>query len=107
MNTELLSKAFENFMKDSFHQAAISSTKASWGGSEYCVELFDDGTYRVLWSGNIGNAYESTGVILGIPSLDDEEWDGTEENEEDAYYGYAEELMKDKFADYLADSASW
>ena len=104
MNIELLTQAFENFMQDSFHKAAISSTKASWGGSEYCVELFDDGTYRVLWSGNIGNAYESTGVILGIPSLDDEEWDGTEENEEDAYTKDAAELMREKFADYLATS---
>ena len=106
MNTELLSQAFENFMKDSFHEAAIASTKASWSGTKYCVELFDDGAYRVLWSGQIGNAYESRGVILGIPSLNDEEWDGTEENEEDAYTEDAEELMREKFADYLAEFAT-
>ncbi len=99
MNIELLTQAFENFIQDSFHEAAISSTRASWSGSKYCVELFDEGTYRVLWSGHIGNVYESRGVILGIPSLNDEEWDGTEENE--AYHGYAEELMREKFADYL------
>lgn len=103
MNTELLTQAFENFMKDSFHKAAIASTKASWSASKYCVELFDDGTYRVLWVGHIGNGYESPGVIFGIPALNDEEWDGTEENEGDAYYGYAEEVMREKFADYLAE----
>ena len=101
MNTELLSKAFEKFMKDSFHQAAISSTKASWGGSEYCVELFDDGTYRVLWRGNIGNRYDSTGVILGIPSLNDEEWDGIDGSE--AYHGNAEVVMREKFSDYFTE----
>jgi len=106
MNTELLTQAFENFMRDSFRKGAISSTRASCGGTKYCVELFDDGTYRVLWSGHIGNLHESRGVIFGITSLNNDEWDGTKENEGDAYYGYAEKLMHKKFADYLAECAT-
>lgn len=40
--------AFENFMTESFEEAVDKSTKASQSGSGYSVELFDDGSYRVL-----------------------------------------------------------
>ena len=58
--------------------AIASSTKAFWGGSGYSVELFPDSDYRVLWNNNIGNLYDSTGVIVGIPFLSDEEAEGEE-----------------------------
>lgn len=71
-------KAYANFKKQEIESAITSSTKASWGGSSYSVELFPDGDYRILWNNNIGNLYDSTGVIVGIPSLSDEESDGDE-----------------------------
>jgi hypothetical protein len=40
----------------------------SWGGGYYAVELFPDGHWRVLWSGEIGNRYQSPGVILTVPT---------------------------------------
>ena len=101
MKTQGIEKAFNSFMEESFIQGAISSTKASWAGSEYCVELYPDGTFRVQWGGNIGNLYESQGIVLGIPALNDEDWDGT--NESEPFYGNAEDLMREKFSDYLTE----
>lgn len=75
-----IKKAFYSFLENSqeTEAAIISSTKASWGGSGYSVELFPDGHYRVLWDGQIGNLYESPGLIVEIPPLGEEEYD--EEN---------------------------
>ena|SRR5579859_1679595 len=66
---ELLA-ALEAFLKsDDFAEGVAKSTKAGWGGSGYSVELFEDGSHRVLWNNEIGNLYESPGVILGLPHL--------------------------------------
>jgi len=89
-----INQAFESFMKSDFEDAVDSSTKASWGGSGYSVELFKDGTYRVLWDSNIGNRYDSPGLILGVPTLGDEEWD---EDKDLRFYENAEQEIKDKF----------
>jgi len=70
--------AFEAFIVDSAEDAIISSTQAGYGGSGYSVELFDDGTFRVLWNNEIGNLYESPGLILGIPQLDTDEMNNDE-----------------------------
>src|SRR5882724_7223482 len=65
-----LEQALEGFLHSGdFKEGVISSTKASWGGSAYSVELFPDGSHRVLWDNQIGNKYNSDGVILGIPTL--------------------------------------
>jgi len=62
--------ALEAFTKsDDFVEGVVSSTKAGWGGSGYSVELFEDGTHRVLWDNEIGNLYESPGIILSLPQL--------------------------------------
>lgn len=53
----------------------VASTCAGFGGSAYSVELFHDGTWRVLWNNQIGNRYDSPGIILGIPALDDQDYD--------------------------------
>lgn len=87
-------QAFDKFMTEEFESAVDSSTKASWGGSGYSVELFEDGTYRVLWDNQIGNLYDSPGIILGIPTLDEEEWN---EDEDLRFYDNAEEYMRDVF----------
>lgn len=56
-----------------FESGCTSATKASWGGSGYSVELFTDGTWRVLWDNAIGNKYETSGVILSLPAINDDE----------------------------------
>lgn len=87
-------QAFESFMKEQFESAVDSSTKASWGGSGYSVELFDDGTYRILWDNQIGNLYDSPGLILSVPSLGDDEWD---EDPSIRFYNNAKQEIRDSF----------
>lgn len=66
-----LAGALEAFIASpDFKSGVISSTRASWGGSHYSVELFPDGHSRVLWSNEIGNLYQSDGIILTLPTLD-------------------------------------
>ena len=86
--------AFSEFMSDDFEAACISSTKASFSGSGYSVELFNSGDYRVVWDDNIGNLYKSAGLILPVPSLGDEEYDS--ENDEH-YFDNARQAMLDVF----------
>lgn len=93
-----IQNAFDNFMSTDFEAAVDSSTKASWSGSGYSVELFEDGTYRVLWNNQIGNRYESPGLVLGVPSLNDEEWD---DDPSIRFYDNAEQAMRDKYAEAL------
>jgi len=93
-----LSKAFEAFLQSEFNDAVDRSTEASWGGSGYSVELFPDGHYRILWNNQIGNLYQPLGMIIGIPSLTDEEWD---DDPSLRYYDIAEEYMQEVFAEKL------
>lgn len=74
--TSKLNEALETFLEndDEFASAIISSTNAGFSGSGYSVELFPDGTHRVLWNDAIGNRYEPTGVVMSIPQLSDEEY---------------------------------
>lgn len=101
MNNNCFDSAFDNFMREDFESAVDSATKASWGGSGYSVELFDDGSYRVLWDNNIGNLYDSPGIILGIPALSDDEWD---EDESIRFYGNAEDFMKETYKERIGIS---
>ena len=96
-----LSTTLEKFLEsDDFKSGVISSTKASWGGSDYKVELLPDGTWRVLWANQIGNLYQSPGVILHLPALDTDEMtdyvDGGSGSEDDflseAFYLVEEEF---------------
>jgi hypothetical protein len=52
-----------------FKDGVVSATKASWGGGGYSVELFEDGTWRNLWNNQIGNRYETSGILLGLPTI--------------------------------------
>lgn len=90
-------KAFDSFMAEEFKNAVDSSTKGSWGGSGYSVELFDDATYRVLWDNHIGNLYDSPGLILSIPSLQDGEWD---EDPSIRFYDNAEQSIRETFQEH-------
>lgn len=69
-----LKTAMDTFLSsEDFKAGVISSTKAGFSGSSYKVELFEDGTYRVLWANQIGNKYETPGAILVLPQLPDED----------------------------------
>lgn len=65
-----LEKALEQYLQsEDFKQGVIASTKASWGGSCYKVEILPDGTWQNLWANQIGNRYETPGVIIALPVL--------------------------------------
>lgn len=98
-----LQGAFNDFMSSKdFEFSVDSSTRASWGGGSYSVELFEDGTYRVLGSSEIGNMYDSPGMIIGIPALGDDEWD---DDPNIRFYGNAREYMKNAFHEAIAVNA--
>ena len=80
----VITKAFESFLNNpaDLEEAILSSTRASWSGSGYSVELFHDGTYRVLWDDSIGNLYCSPGLIIGIPALAKDEYSQEDEDGE-------------------------
>lgn len=85
-------QAFNSFMEYDFKSAVDASTRASWNGDCYSVELLSNGNYRVL--DNHIKGYNSPGLILSVPYLDDEEWD-----EDPSYraYDYAEEEIRLSF----------
>lgn len=87
----------KNFIKsEEFKAGVFSATKAGWSGSGYSVEIFPEGTWRVLWDNNIGNLYESRGVILPLPQLPESAGSNVEEWEESWDYeadDLAEELL--------------
>lgn len=88
MSTNYLQIAKKFTGTEEFKQGVFSSTKAGWGGSGYSVELFPEGTWRVLWDNQIGNLYQSRGVILSLPQLPDSageesEWEENWEFEAD------------------------
>lgn len=75
MKTKNIRNAYSVFRKSSdLEKGILSSTKASWCGSGYSLELLPDGNYRVLWDGHIKH-HVSTGIIVGIPPLQDKDWD--------------------------------
>jgi len=77
LNQNILMKVLENYLKsDDFKAGVIASTRASWNGSGYSVELLYDGTWANIWNNSIGNLYDSPGVLLRIPTFTD---DGTYE----------------------------
>lgn len=108
-----MSATLEKFLESpDFGEGCKSATKASWGGSGYSVELFPDGHWRLLWDNEIGNRYESPGTILGLPTLDDNDYqkcvvdDGMDEDE----YFYEvfsndEEKLKQDMRDKLTGAA--
>jgi hypothetical protein len=81
------SQILEQYIKSAdFKTGVIASTKASWGGSGYSVELFEDGTWRNLWNNEIGNRYNTPGIILALPVLSDENPSDEEKMDEEEYF---------------------
>lgn len=101
----------ESFLQSSdFEQGVISSTKASWGGSDYRVELMPDSTWSVLWKNQIGNKYETPGIILVLPTVDDSEVQKYQEATGDSLdnvlheqFIVEEEELKDELRNALQD----
>ena len=97
---------------DEFPEALVKATKASWGGSGYSVELFEDGSWRVLWNNEIGNLYESPGTILGLPTLDDDDYSQWMEQYgkelgENEYFRLVYENDEEELKAELREKLSW
>jgi hypothetical protein len=114
MITKQLQQTLEKFLEsDDFKSGVISSTKAGWGGSCYKVELLPDGKWSVLWENEIGNLYETPGVIIALPELETEEMqemiDGGGADDEDDFLSMAFENeceeIKDEFRTYFSDES--
>jgi hypothetical protein len=105
-------QAFEHFIADdggkTFEEAVKSSTTAGFNGSGYTVELCEDGTFRVLWDGMIGNQYYSPGILLSIPQFDQDtinDMDTYGENVDLSFaMAYVEESMREQLA-YTCEKA--
>jgi len=95
---ENIKKTFNAFVSDrqALEAALDSSTKSSWGGGHYVVELFPDGSYRVIPGNDMGTKYFSPGIVLTLPSLSDDDWGDCVEAE-DRFYDNAEEALKESF----------
>lgn len=91
----------EKFKSEAIEEAIKSSTQASWGGNGYSVELFSNGTYRVLWNNQIGNLYESPGTIIGIPVCGDDE--SPNDESEEWFFDNAVEEFESKFKQWKSD----
>lgn len=98
-----ITSAYEKFVHEGIEEAIKSSTQASWGGSGYSVELFPSGRYRLLWDNQIGKLYESTGVILGIPVCNDEEFPGNDDDDDAWFFDNAIDAFEDKFNQWKTD----
>lgn len=89
-------EAFEKFMATEAEQTIMRATVAGYGGPSegYSVELFEDGTYRVLDNKRIGNLYRSPGMLIDMPKLLDDE---VGDEETPAYYDDAISQLREKF----------
>jgi hypothetical protein len=108
--TTILQNTLEAFLKsDDFKSGLIASTRASWGDSGYSVELFEDGTWQTLWNNQIGNLYETPGVILSLPTLDDSSYqecihDAYEPMSEEDYFDMVFANDEDELAQSMRDA---
>lgn len=84
-----------------FEEAVIMSTKAGFGGSGYSVELFGNGTWRVLWDNQIGNLYSSPGMMVGIPQYDEDTLADIDKYGDDADLSFALDEIKDTMREWM------
>jgi hypothetical protein len=93
MSANGIAQALDAFIADNggqtFQDAVNNSTTAGFGGSGYSVELFEDGTFRVLWDNEIGNLYASPGLILAVPQFDQDTVNDMQEYGDDADLSFA------------------
>lgn len=100
-------RTLEQFIDSAdFEEGVTSSTTAGFGGSGYSVELFEDGTWRVLWDNQIGNLYTSPGIILGIPQFDQETVNDMNEYGENVDLSFALDECAEAMRESLAEKLS-
>lgn len=63
------SKALSSFLSNKAEvvESLIKSTIAFINDSGYTIELFEDGTYQIIWDDMLGNKYESPGLLVPLP----------------------------------------
>jgi len=84
-----------------FCEGVISSTIAGYSGSGYSVEFFENGKSRVIWNNNIGNLYQSSGIIVQLPQLDTEDIEAPANDKDElreAFVWQQDDLQKAFFA---------
>ena len=91
--------AFDNFIQDTeaVESAIWKATEAGFGGSGYSLELFGNGTHRILRNDSIGKLYTSPGIVIGISRIDNDEYD----------FDNAIKSLRDKFDEYLSELFEW
>lgn len=100
MNTDGFKAAYADFTNDSsqVESAIDAATHAAYGGGGYTLELFSDCTWRLLPDNVISNLFNSAGLIVGIPTLADDE-----HNPWGAYYDNARDTLDEKVQFVLAE----
>lgn len=66
-------RALDNFFSKDLEEGIRKSTEAYYEGSICCVELFDNGNYRILPGDQIRNSYETLRVMVSISPIFDAE----------------------------------
>lgn len=69
MPESIFDQSFDRFLQEDAEEAI---SKASGSCESLYVEIHED-SYALLWSGEIGNRYDSPGVIVLIPARDEDE----------------------------------
>ena len=96
---------FQAFLNEEVEKAIDCATNQEYGGTSTTVlEIFPDGTYR--WEPSQGNQYDSPGIVIGIPSVnqsDDEEYDEDGELLVSRFYDNSIENVKEFFEDLIED----
>lgn len=108
MDKKSITSALNAFLKSpDFESGVIKSTRAAREGKSYKVELFEDGTWEVFWSGHLGNKYESQGEILSLPALDTgelSEWLSAGAGDEDAFLSAQFDLERAEIEEHLQEA---
>lgn len=102
MNTDGFKAAYADFTSDSsqVESAIDAATHAAYGGGGYTLELFSTGTWRLLPDNAIGNLYNSEGIMIGIPTLAEDE---TATDASGAYYDNARDELDEKVQTVLTE----
>jgi hypothetical protein len=91
-------EAYQVFRAGIIEDGIIKSTKASWEGRGYSVELLPSGDFNIIYQ--VGNLYVSPGVILKIPPCSDSDWN---ENENLIFFDNAIENFDLNFEEWKSD----
>lgn len=98
--------AFEDFMSDTKAvESAIDGSTSSRLYTEretWVVELFKDGTFRVLSGKEYEDGYRSPGIVVAIPPMQDEDMPPPDAPLSEPFYGNAVDEMRRNFDEEIA-----